>query len=202
MDQSRPDASAGGRVLVVCTGNVCRSPYIERRLVQELRGTDVQVHSAGTGALVGEPMAVESAVRLARRGASDVGFLARQLDEQLLAGSDLVLAATREHVGVVVRSHIAALRRTFALADLADLLEGAAPEEVTAAPGSNQVARVVATAAARRSLVPPRRAEDAAIVDPIGRRPAVYDRMAGQVEELLPAVVRALRGRVPTSASG
>ncbi|GMA87571.1 hypothetical protein GCM10025868_28210 [Angustibacter aerolatus] len=48
--------SAPARVLVVCTGNVCRSPLVERLLRQRL-GTDaVDVSSAGTQALVGEPM--------------------------------------------------------------------------------------------------------------------------------------------------
>ena len=53
----RTDARGqAGSILVVCTGNVCRSPYIERRLRHELAGTGIEVTSAGTRALVGHDM--------------------------------------------------------------------------------------------------------------------------------------------------
>src|SRR4051795_10625813 len=52
------------RVLMVCTGNICRSPMAQVLLEQALRkrGFDVRVESAGLGALVGrgaDPMAMQ-----------------------------------------------------------------------------------------------------------------------------------------------
>ncbi|WP_170144128.1 hypothetical protein [Calidifontibacter indicus] len=44
------------RILVVCTGNICRSPYIERVLATQLAGRGYTVESAGTRALVDYPM--------------------------------------------------------------------------------------------------------------------------------------------------
>ena len=41
-------------ILTVCTGNVCRSPAVERLLASKL-GPTVSVASAGTHALVGHP---------------------------------------------------------------------------------------------------------------------------------------------------
>ena len=74
---------SAGSVLVVCTGNVCRSPYIERRLRHELAGTGIEVTSAGTRALVGRDMDAGSRDILQRSGVDadgwwatgDVGFL-------------------------------------------------------------------------------------------------------------------------------
>ena len=43
-------------ILTVCTGNICRSPLAEGLLRMVLGGLDVTVQSAGTAALVGEPM--------------------------------------------------------------------------------------------------------------------------------------------------
>ena len=52
--------ASAARVLTVCTGNICRSPFIERALQAELDRSwgpgVVEVTSAGTGAMVGEPM--------------------------------------------------------------------------------------------------------------------------------------------------
>mgnify|MGYP002738687724 CR=1 FL=1 len=43
------------RILTVCTGNVCRSPAAER-LLEHTLNPSVTVRSAGTRALVGEPI--------------------------------------------------------------------------------------------------------------------------------------------------
>ena len=56
---------AAYRVLVVCVGNVCRSPLGERLLAARL-GDGFEVTSAGVGALVGEPMDPEAAAHLER----------------------------------------------------------------------------------------------------------------------------------------
>jgi protein-tyrosine phosphatase len=190
---SASPADAGGLVLVVCTGNICRSPYVERRLRSLLDGTGVHVASAGTAAVVGHPISVESAARLAAHGGDPSGFAARQLDEEVVAASDLVVTATRAHVGPAVRAHLPALRRTFSLVDLADLVRDVPAEQVRATPGSTRAARVAALAIARRGLVVPRPAAEADIVDPIGRSSRVYDRMVRQVEACLGPVVAALR---------
>ena len=50
-------------ILVVCTGNVCRSPAAERLLASKL-GSTVQVASAGTHALVGQPISEPMAALL------------------------------------------------------------------------------------------------------------------------------------------
>lgn len=185
---------ANGQILVVCTGNICRSPYLERVLAAELAGTGIQVSSAGTGALVGQPMHVDSAKRALAAGADPEGFLARQLTADMVRDADLVLAASRDHAGFATQLSPRALRYAFALPDLADLLVGATHREIAGSPGANQVARVAAAAMARRGEAHPRSGAAATIVDPYMQAAHVFDEMVRQINASLPIVVQALRG--------
>lgn len=183
-----------GSVLVVCTGNVCRSPYVERRLRHELAGTGIEVASAGTSALVGRDMDISSRELLEHVGVDAAGFTARALTAELVSGADLVVAAAREHRAAAARLAPSALRRTLTLTDLADLLEGVTPAEVEAAqvPGS-WVRQVASVAVSRRGLVAARQ-DHVDITDPIGQGPAVFARMAAEVDDALARVAPVLRG--------
>ena len=138
-------------LLVVCVGNVCRSPLAERLLVQRLDGGLHTVRSAGVAALVGEPMDPDAARQLVALGGSPDGFTATQLTAAMVQESDLVLTATRAVRSRVLELAPAALRRTFTLTELAALLD-----LVDLAPGTAP-AEVVRTAAGERS----RAAQDA-----------------------------------------
>ena len=160
-----------GNVLVVCTGNVCRSPYLERRLRHDLAGTGIQVMSAGTRALAGHDMDAGTRDLLQHRGIDTTGFTARELTADLVAGADLVIAAAREHRAAAVRLHPAAMARTFALRDLADLLSGVTAEQP--APTESDVPwvrQVAQTASGRRALVPARQ-HGVDVTDPVGGPP-------------------------------
>jgi protein-tyrosine phosphatase len=190
--------SSSARILTVCTGNVCRSPFLERALQAELDRSwgagEVQVGSAGTGALTGSAMDREALARLAAQGYSADGFVARDLTAELVAGADLVLTATRAHRGKVATLHPRALRYVFAFRELADLLSGI-PDDDLHRPGADageHVRRVVALAAAQRGSRPPLDDADADIVDPYRRAPEVFDQMARQIMGSLPTVARAL----------
>ncbi|MFC7486547.1 low molecular weight phosphatase family protein [Knoellia sp. CPCC 206453] len=185
--------AANGHILVVCTGNICRSPYIERVLAHELAGTGLTVSSAGTGALVGAPIDPESARRLVAVGANADGYAARQITREIVAGADLIITATRDHLSQVVPLHPRALRYGFALHDLGDLLAAVTPEEIAAAPGQNQVAKVAAAAIAKRGVVNPRLPGESGIVDPYRQPSQVFDQMVDEISASLPAVVKALR---------
>ncbi len=82
-------------VLLVCTGNTCRSPLAEaiaRRLAAERR-LDVEVRSAGTDAAEGDPASSE-AVELAPELAA---HRARRLTAADLAWADTVYAMEQRH---------------------------------------------------------------------------------------------------------
>jgi len=81
-------------ILVLCEGNICRSPMAQGLLAAALPG--VQVQSAGLGALVGMP-ADETAVRLMQeRGIDITGHRAQQVNRVLCTQADLVLVMNTE----------------------------------------------------------------------------------------------------------
>jgi protein-tyrosine phosphatase len=188
------------RILIVCTGNICRSPFIERLLQRELDerrlGSEaaVIVGSAGTAALVGSTMAPQAAAQLEAHGGDPSGFRARELTPALIAESDLVLTATRAHRGKVALMSPTSLRRVFTFRDFADLVDGfdglSAPPACKTSRGWVQL--VTEKAAASRGLKPPLAPDLADIVDPYRREDEVFAIMALQVVDSLPAVVRTL----------
>ena len=183
-----------GRILMVCTGNVCRSPFIERMLRLELAGMDIVVESAGTGALVGEPIDTCAAAQIRALGADPGGYAARQITPGLIDQADLVLTATRRHRGEVAVMNPRALRYAFAWGDFAELVRTMSLQELGGARSQRGPLRqVVAAVAARRGSLPPRSAQEVDIVDPYRQGRAVFEQMGQQVMASLPDVVRALR---------
>ena len=88
------------RILTVCTGNICRSPVAERLLqagLDQVQPGSFEVRSAGTRAMVGEPIQPLSADIIRTYGGTPDGFAARQLTPEILRESDLVLTMTARH---------------------------------------------------------------------------------------------------------
>ncbi|HBR1952217.1 TPA: protein tyrosine phosphatase [Klebsiella quasipneumoniae subsp. quasipneumoniae] len=88
-------------ILVVCTGNICRSPIGERYLQKAL--PDKTIHSAGVGALVGHD-ADKSAFSVAKQhDLSLEGHIAQQFTSSLARKYDLILVMDRYHLEKVAR---------------------------------------------------------------------------------------------------
>lgn len=113
---------AGMHVLIVCTGNICRSPAAEL-VLNALALPGVHVESAGTSALVGEKVDAQMRRVLENDGVPTADFRSRQLTVPTIQNSDLILAATGAHRSIILREVPGALRRTFTLRELADLIE-------------------------------------------------------------------------------
>ena len=76
-------------ILVVCVGNICRSPMAEALLKQ--RFPDKNIDSAGVGALVGhgaDPAAIEI---MQQQNIDITGHVAKQIDEALALKYELIL---------------------------------------------------------------------------------------------------------------
>jgi protein-tyrosine phosphatase len=90
-------------ILVVCTGNICRSPIGERYLRNLL--PNKKIDSAGTGALI-EHAADNSAIKVAQiHGLSLEGHNSRQFTSSLGRQYDLILAMEKSHIEQI--GHIA-----------------------------------------------------------------------------------------------
>jgi len=88
-------------VLVVCVGNVCRSPVGERKLRAKLEDTSVTVSSAGLGALVGQGPDDRTIAVAAEHGLSLDGHVARQFTPEMGRGSDLILVMEAVHKNAI-----------------------------------------------------------------------------------------------------
>ena len=164
------------QLLAVCTGNICRSPAVERLLARRMGvphcavgrptatadrlrtparaakptlDTSVLISSAGVAAVVGAAISEPMSALLLREDANlDVsGFGARQLTAEMLTAADLVLTLTRQHRAAAVEMSPGVVRRTFTLRELARLALGIDLGELPSAPGSTAADRL-------RALVP------------------------------------------------
>jgi len=92
------------RILIVCSGNTCRSPIAQKLLERELRRAAGEewmvpvVESAGLQAMPGLPATELSIEALAARGLDLSGHRTRPVDRALLERTDLALGMTIRHV--------------------------------------------------------------------------------------------------------
>ena len=174
--------SGGIAVLVVCEGNLCRSPVAERLLRLRTKGSDVRVTSAGVNAAVGQPIDPLAADELVRLGGDPEGFEARQLTSAMLQDADLVLAATRAIRSQVVALNPAVLRRCFTLLELAALLDDPPwPEPDDAGDADDGLDVTLARAIDWRGSVGVL-GDELDLPDPIGRSPKVHRQVADLID--------------------
>lgn len=185
-------------ILLVCTGNVCRSPLAEQLLAHRLAAVGLTVSSAGTRGLRSAPMTAEAA-RLAIEFGVPVGEPARhrsrRLDEEMVDRADLVLTMTRDQRHEVAELVPARIRSTFTVREFARIA-GFVPREslISAAreAGSDPALRLRAVGrllATDRGLVPgPVTPEDDDVIDPYGRSWETYRRSADQLRPALEVV--------------
>lgn len=102
-------------VLVVCVGNICRSPLGERMLQAELgdRGAPVRVSSAGLQAMAGYPADIETSMVARKNGVSLDGHIARQFSRYLGREHDLILVMEPAHKADILRTDPALSGKTF-----------------------------------------------------------------------------------------
>lgn len=100
-------------VLVVCVGNICRSPTGERLFKRAL--PDLDVRSAGLGALVGHAADKTASEVAAVQGLSLEGHQAQQLTAEMCRNVDLILVMEKRQIEQVNRIDPAARGKTMLL---------------------------------------------------------------------------------------
>jgi protein-tyrosine phosphatase len=189
-------------MLLVCTGNICRSALAERlgrAYLDDALGEDagqVRLTSAGVGAVVGSGMHPDSALVLQGFGGDPAGFVARQLVDAMAINADLTLTMTRAHRREVLKVAPRALARTFTVREAADLVRLVGEDIDLPGDGLAERARsLVSEMGAARSRRQSGDADD--VRDPIGL-PLEAHQVAGEAiaEALLPLLERivSLRG--------
>ena len=100
-------------ILIVCVGNICRSPTAEALLKHKLDGYDIKVTSAGLGALVGKGVDPSAAAVMAEHGISLDDHMARQLTREMVRDADLILTMETRHIKAICELTPEARGKTF-----------------------------------------------------------------------------------------
>ena len=99
--KKRTSATRTPTVLMICTGNICRSPMAEgllrTQLAQEGLTDRIRVSSSGTHGIDGSPASSYAIVALHRMGIDIRGHRARTVTQQAIDEADLLLVMTHGH---------------------------------------------------------------------------------------------------------
>ena len=101
-------------ILVVCMGNICRSPTAERILQKKL--PNHRISSAGINALAGKDADFQAIKTALKHGVIVAGHTARQLTPQMCDEADLILVMEPAHIDMVADIQPSARSKAFLLA--------------------------------------------------------------------------------------
>lgn len=163
-----------GSILIVCTGNVCRSPVGEVAL-RALLPESFDLSSAGTHAMVGSAAAPETLEFVARELDTKLDFTARQLTREMAEAADLIISMTVEQRAWIARTAPRTVRRTFTLKEIEKISFDMPPNQ---APLSF---RELAVASSRLRGRLAAEGTDLDIEDPYGGPPGAYEESFQQV---------------------
>ncbi|WP_328351396.1 low molecular weight phosphatase family protein [Mycobacterium sp. NBC_00419] len=164
-------------LLFVCTGNICRSPTAERLAAAygaALQIPDFSTSSAGTRAVVAQPIHPLAARVLEDLGGDASNFAARRLTPRIASEVDLVIAMTRAHRDAVLEIAPHRLHRTFTLSEAARIALDHDP-------------RNISELTALRPHLTGYALPD--IPDPIGQGPEFFATVGSQIADLLPPIL-------------
>jgi protein-tyrosine-phosphatase len=92
-------------ILIVCTGNLCRSPMaqgmLRQRLSEEGLDANYRVLSAGVWAVDDNPASANAVDVMAERGIDITGHIAHTITANDVAEAELILVMAREHAQVI-----------------------------------------------------------------------------------------------------
>lgn len=175
-------------VLVVCTGNIYRSPLAAAALRHRLleAGIGVVVGSAGVAPVVGQRVPTGLLQEVGRQHPLHPDLeahRARSLNSELIEQATVIVAMAREHIRAVVAQVPTAFGRTFTLKELVRRTE-ASPIPL-ASDLSDWLAHAHHGRSARGLLNPDERDD---VKDPLGRSQRVLQEVVSEVCDLVARV--------------
>jgi len=184
------------RVLIVCTGNTCRSPMAEA-ILKDLAargGKPLEVRSAGVAAANGGAISPNAAETLRRRKLVAPASSTMLTAEEVL-WANVILTMTRGHKRAILERYPEALSKTYTLKEFA--LRGdpvmddvAEAERLYSEWQVKQVLGQSLTEAEKARLFElQRKIPDFDIGDPFGGPLSLYERTADEIEDVLMTMI-------------
>ena len=104
-------------ILLICTGNTCRSPMAEAIALSMIAGGGVSVSSAGLSAPDGAPASPNSLKCAKSLGLSLENHRARSLTREIADKADLILTMTTAHKAYILETCAAADDKTYTISE-------------------------------------------------------------------------------------
>lgn len=184
------------RVLMVCAGNLSRSPSAMLLLRRDVPDDGLLIGSAGVIAPVGEPTHPWTAAALTALGIDSSAHRARRLVPEHVEQADLVLAATRGLRADSVRLHPVGVAKVWTLREFVRHAEVAQPQLIERGswPGTPAERLRVIQQHARtlRGTLPRQPPELDDIADPIEGPAEAHRVMVAEVAEVTERLARLL----------
>ncbi|OGW77220.1 MAG: hypothetical protein A3C51_01875 [Omnitrophica bacterium RIFCSPHIGHO2_02_FULL_46_20] len=152
-------------VLLVCTGNSCRSIMAEGLLKKYLKKEgkeDIEVKSAGARAIDDMPPTAETIEVMKKEGVDVSGFRSKRLTYDLIKKADLILAMASHHMDEIIKT----------------------------APDAAPKAHLLKQYGLKTDDVEVR--EDPDILDPIGKPISYYERVFETIKKEIERIVKLL----------
>ncbi|WP_394216117.1 hypothetical protein [Brachybacterium vulturis] len=183
------------QLLVVCTGNICRSPVGEALLAHHLRSSGITLHSAGTHAMVGAPPAPEALAHIRESLDTDFPHRGTQVTKAAAESAGLILTMTEEQRAMVARLAPRSVRRTYTMLEFARVISAVENRE----KHGSLHELVHACAPKRRRANPPGVVND--IADPYGGTAEGYAESFALVSRASDDIAAGITRRLRASAS-